>query len=66
MEMLLILLGEIFIAYLAYPRAKADGTLTEVAPKVEPPAPYVPNVLGPDATRLGRILNWLGLEETDD
>jgi hypothetical protein len=64
--MLLIFLGEILIAYLAYRRAKADGTLAEAAPKVEPPEPYVPKVLGPDATRLERIANWLGLEETDD
>ena len=64
--MLLILLGEILMGYLAYRRAKANGTLPEPARNVEPTEPYVPKVLGPDATRFERIANWLGVEKTGD
>jgi hypothetical protein len=64
--MFLIVLGEILIGYLAYRRAKANGTLPEPEPRDKPREPYVTRELGPDATRLERIANWLGLEESDD
>jgi hypothetical protein len=64
--MLLILLGEILIGYLAYRRAKANGTLTKPAAKSAERNTYVSQPLPPDATRLQKIAHWLGLEETPE
>jgi hypothetical protein len=64
--MLLIVLGEILISYLAYRRAKANGTLPEPEPRDNLKEPYVTRELGPDATRFERITNWLGLEKTSE
>lgn len=64
--MLLILLGEILMAVLAYRRAKANGMLPEPAPKTEDREPYRQEPLAPNATRKQRILYWLGIEEEVD
>jgi hypothetical protein len=65
-EMFLIILGEILLGYLVYRRAKANGTLPEKKPQPQEKEPYVPKPLPPNATRLEKIVHWLGLEETED
>ena len=65
-DMLLIFLGEILLGVLAYRRAKANGTLPSQASEIEATEPYVPQPLGPNATRKERILHWLGIEEMPD
>ena len=63
---LLIVLGEILMGYLAYRRAKADGTLPDPITENKEPDPYVSMPLRPDATRIERIAHWLGLEQTPE
>ena len=64
--MLFVVLGELLMGFLAYRRAKADGTLPEPVVRPQDREPYVPKPLPPNATRLEKIAHWLGLEEDED
>jgi hypothetical protein len=64
--MFLVFLGELLIGYLLYRRAKANGLVPEPNPNAQEPEAYIPKPLPPNATRLQKIANWLGLEETED